>query len=969
LSALPPPVGQILRASAFTPAVRGYPGGIADTAAEQDEITAGAPGTGSGTVWQQSLEVWREAGIDWLRQGPSPEDLAAIEAEEHNTEPIPVVPAFDPPAGTEAPADDEVLLTGAAAETTSAAPEPAASEPAAAESAAAETGSGATPVAAATTPAREAAVAANVAQVTAAGARAVPGGPGRSGRSRRIVLVAAITSVGLVAGAIAGIAIAGSGGSSAFGLVTPYPPAALAGDEFAARTAGPGLPPTLTGIAGAGETVVAVGSRGGPAIPLPLFLVSRDGGRTWARAAVEGGTVAPALGAVPVLVAPGRGSWLALGQHAAWTSDDGMAWQPAPGVPMSAGDRILGLARTHFGFIAVGENVPGPAGSGVPGPVLWISSAGRTWQRKSGAALSLNGGLDAGGGSVLSLRWAAYRAGAIVVGGEISRPLVRHRGKRKTITNVESRGLWRSTNGGATWHPVTIPVSRGAGPGLAGLAASGSVFVAIRPGRTHTGRRDAVAFVSGTGATWRYAGRLTAGRRSPLRVITVAGSGQGFAVSGTTGAYRVAFFSAGGRGWHMTANQGRYSRTIVAGVTVAPGSVVVAAGAERRSGSGAASAAPYLLRARAGPGAVPRRSEVGQAVLAAAASTEVTVNDLAVAGGERVAAGSADGTPALWWAATGGHWAPAAVSVPASWTSGGLASVARGGAGWLAVGDAGALGSPVAPAPSVPVIMTSANGRAWHPAPGAGPLAARGTSLAQAAAGPMGYVVVGSAAGPGGTQGAAAWHSAGLGTWGRAAVAGVTGQAGMPGQMLAVTAGRFGFLAVGAAGGVPAVWTSPGGSSWRPTTLPLPAGAASAVLTKVAAAGGRVVAVGSAAPAAGAAQEEAAVPFAAVSTDGGRTWRETILHGPGPSAVTALTAAGSGFVAAGVTGAAGNQAAICWWSPNGHSWQRGAPLARGPGSGVTQLTALSARDGVLSGAGYAVTPAGEHPVSWVARYR
>jgi hypothetical protein len=71
-----------------------------------------------------------------------------------------------------------------------------------------------------------------------------------------------------------------------------------------------------------------------------------------------------------------------------------------------------------------------------------------------------------------------------------------------------------------------------------------------------------------------------------------------------------------------------------------------------------------------------------------------------------------------------------------------------------------------------------------------------------------------------------------------------------------------------------------------------------------------------------------------------------------------------------VTGPAGNEAAISWWSTDGLSWKRGAPLARGLGGpGVTQITALSARDGVLTGAGYAVSPSGEQPVSWRARYR
>jgi hypothetical protein len=420
--------------------------------------------------------------------------------------------------------------------------------------------------------------------------------------------------------------------------------------------------------------------------------------------------------------------------------------------------------------------------------------------------------------------------------------------------------------------------------------------------------------------------------------------------------------------------------------TVAPGFVAVSAGYRRQPGSGAAGVSPYLLLA--GQGAAAKPTEVGQAVLAAAAAADVTVDSLAAAGGEQVAAGGGDGSPALWWAPAGGHWARAVVSMPASWSPGSLTSVVHGSAGWLAVGDAGLPAQPLPlappippaqhlpPAAPVPVIMTSASGRAWGPGAGAQPLAALGTALAQAAAGPTGYVVVGSQAGPGGRPAAAAWYSARLSTWARAAVAraggtAAPGPAGTAGQMLGVTADRSGFAAVGSAGSAPAVWISRDGSAWRLTVLPLPAGAASAVLTRVAAVGGQVVAVGDYSPAGVGRRVAGPAPFAAISADGGRTWREAVLHAPGtPSAVTALTAAGSGFVAVGVTGVAGNQAMICWWSPNGVSWQ-GGQLVAGPlqGRGVQQLTALSAAGGVLTGAGYAVTQSGEHPVTWRARYR
>jgi hypothetical protein len=206
------------------------------------------------------------------------------------------------------------------------------------------------------------------------------------------------------------------------------------------------------------------------------------------------------------------------------------------------------------------------------------------------------------------------------------------------------------------------------------------------------------------------------------------------------------------------------------------------------------------------------------------------------------------------------------------------------------------------------------DGSTWLPVAAAQPLTVPGTALAQAAAGPSSYVVVGSAATPGGGPGPAAWYSAGLSTWARATIT-QAGPAGTGGAMLAVTADRSGFAAVGSSGKAPAAWTSPTGSTWQFTRLPLPAGAASAVLTQVTAVGGRVVAAGDALRAAGAGQHVAGpVPFAAVSGDGGRTWREVVLHAPaGPATITALTAAGRGFAAAGLSGVPGDQAMLAWW--------------------------------------------------------
>jgi len=428
---------------------------------------------------------------------------------------------------------------------------------------------------------------------------------------------------------------------------------------------------------------------------------------------------------------------------------------------------VLGLAGTGTGFVAVGEHT-----GRRPGPVVWTSADGRAWLRESASAL----GLTARGRHVTALRWVAARGGVILAAGRIA-AAPGHR---------PAAGLWRSTNGGHAWDQVRLPATHGATNWLAGLATNGSTFLAVRPGRTRSGRLDAVAYLSAQGSRWGYAGKLAPHRRTSMRVTDVTGSSNGFAVAAVTHSGQLAFLSTRGHRWHQTADPGRG----VAGLTAVPDGKVVVAG-NAQLGPGAAGARPHLLLIALGG-----RRQVGRPALTAAGTPDITVNALASAGRAQVGAGAADGAPAVWLASAGGRWAPAGLQLPDSWRSGALLSVVHGGSGWLAVGQAGTR------APYQPMILMSATGATWTPAPGTGPLTAPGTSLAAAAAGPAGYVVAGSTL-AGGRPVPAAWFSAGLSTWVRAPLP----SAGAGGQLLAVTAARSGFVAVGAAGGSPAVWT------------------------------------------------------------------------------------------------------------------------------------------------------------------
>ena len=92
--------------------------------------------------------------------------------------------------------------------------------------------------------------------------------------------------------------------------------------------------------------------------------------------------------------------------------------------------------------------------------------------------------------------------------------------------------------------------------------------------------------------------------------------------------------------------------------------------------------------------------------------------------------------------------------------------------------------------------------------------------------------------------------------------------------------------------------------------------------------------------------------------------------------VTALTAAGHGFAAVGRTGLPGRSVMLAWWSSDGLTWQDRVPAGGAKGDGevgggalVTQINAVTAGDGTLTGAGFAASTAAEHPILWHVRYR
>ena len=279
----------------------------------------------------------------------------------------------------------------------------------------------------------------------------------------------------------------------------------------------------------------------------------------------------------------------------------------------------------------------------------------------------------------------------------------------------------------------------------------------------------------------------------------------------------------------------------------------------------------------------------------------------------------------------------------------------HGPAGWLAVGTPG------------PVVMTSADGAIWGVAGGNITQDLAGVSAVAATSGPAGYVIVGKLVAPGGGCVADVWWSANLTSWTRAHdVNDATGSS----QVLAVAASGHGFVSVGSHDSKPAAWITGNGRSWTTIVLPVPGGAATAVLQQVAISGNRVVALGQASTGTGPAVGTATgtgpgtTPFAELSLDDGVTWQQVPFSSPGPdTAFTALAADPAGFTAAGLFGPPGQQDVAVWTSATGASWK---PSQSGGlnGSEAWQINALAPSGSAVTGIGTIITQQSQQTVTF-----
>lgn len=762
--------------------------------------------------------------------------------------------------------------------------------------------------------------------------------------SLAVPILAAI-SVGIAVVVFVG-ANNGSGGPPPSSLSAGFPPARLAAGDFAdtAALTGRGTSTPLGQVAVFGNDIVAVGSQQGARIPRARFFFSPDAGRTWQVGTEQAtGATEPAPGAGATLVAGGQHGWVAVGPTAAWDSQNGQSWLRGAQLPQQAGDHVTTLTATSSGFLAAGQNVPA-GNSAKASPVVWLSTNGTTWRRIAGTQLAL----PAAAGTVLGITGAASNGNTIVVSGTMG----------GTMTGS---ALWRSTNGGASWTAVTLPAGNGASATISGISPLNGGFVSVSPAQV-TGDAGANVYTSKDGATWQLSAQLVTADGAPLTVGLVTGGPHGAVVTGQARGLNIAFLSRDGATWAGTDPIGKAGGEQISGVALSPkGQAVLSA----TSIGGNAGHQPLLtlIGIHGGPVQVNLRKIQG------AVTGEVAVNAIAAAAGTQVAAGSADGLPAMWMSTDGGsQWTRVSPGVLAGPGDQQLTGVVHGPAGWLAVGgDVGAAAEP-------PVVVGSADGKTWKAVGGGTTFAGPGQIVpAAAAAGTSKYVIAGRET-TGDRTIAVTWYANGITGWARGSSA-QPGALDGPGnrQMNAVTATAKGFAAVGAAGTRPAAWLSADGRSWALVTLPLPASAAQAELGFVAANGNTVAAAGTAVTAAG--QQ---LPFAAVSANGGTTWTVTALPKPSgkaaATAVTALAAAGGGFTATGTYGAPGNEDVVVWMlargAAPGTAWTPAAPTGTGLSMQGTQaITALTATGSALTGVGFTATPASEEPTIWQSPVR
>ncbi|MEU6742330.1 hypothetical protein [Streptosporangium sandarakinum] len=763
-------------------------------------------------------------------------------------------------------------------------------------------------------------------------------GPTRRRSVRGLVVPAAVVMV---------LAVAVAGGLALWGWVgDPFGTGLrLVGDEsgsgdsvFVARpeAGGTGSSQVLNAVVADGSTVVAVGSDTTSPVPRPLFLVSTDGGSTWRLGRVNGPAGFQGGPTAVGAVAGGDGRWLAAGNdllgtgQGLWTSADGYEWtavDPAGTGAFTAGDKVMELARTSSGFVAVGTAV---LPDGTAGAVAWVSPDGRGWSRVDTSKI---GAPD----KVRGLKAVVAKGDAVVALGDPGQ------GRSSSV-------ILRSADGGRTWLRTGTELD-GVIPEPGTLAASGGGFVLV-PAQQRGEKGDVQVYCSSQGDDWNRCGGITGMDSDGAGVRRLTSSPQGVAAIAETGFERYAVYtSKDGHDWARSTDLGEVPGSLRAVAVSGTGTLVV--GGDER----AADVDNRLILITAPKGG--RAAPVPLGGIEGLARAERETARVAAGEGGFVAVGTASGDAGIWTSTDGQGWTAAG---PAQALGGprrqSLADVAQGRHGWLAVG-----GTMTDASSTEPLLLTSAGGADWRRVPIAGPLApaADHDFLAPhaVAAGPSGYVLAGEDRGPAGSV-PVLWFTPDLKRYTRAEKL-PAGGSGV--RLHDVSATSTGYVAVGGAGtaghetGV--VWVSADGTDWTARKPLLPPGATSAGLRHVVLHGGSVVATGV------ARTDQGDRPFGAVSADNGTTWRVSWLPAGRAAAVQDLAATDDGVVAVGWDGVPGEGDSAVWTSEDGTTWRR-HDLDQGnqSGEGAQWLGAVAVAGGRVVALGRSTTYDADHLTVW-----
>ncbi|MFI0450840.1 hypothetical protein [Actinomadura sp. 6N118] len=763
------------------------------------------------------------------------------------------------------------------------------------------------------------------------------------GKKPLLIGIGGLAAAALVAAG--GFFVLGGGDESDDGTVT------LAKNVFAIDPAvrADGRIQQLTDVASVGSTVVAVGGESDPDQQRGVFLVSGDGGKTFKQASVGGLEGAgPASGDVPQQVVGSERGWIAIGSRAGggavWTSRDGKDWQRQPdavGDVFRPGNQVKQVITTGSGFAAIGENSEKGDFSDSQ-PALWLSTDGQRWEALIGDKFAIPAPARKG---KVSLIRAAASGNAILLSSQHTPD------PKKPQTTF--RRVWRSDDGGRTWVPAKVPAPKGARGLMVGGGKPG--LLVIREVKDGDKPAYGQAYTSTDGQAWTTAGKL----ESPgyQQVSQILATDSGYAALVVRGRDVLISRTQDGKSWQDAGFLPNKSGQTLQSAALSGDQTILVG---RATGVGDGDALLSVWNARGS------QLPVDPAKVPGAKRPDHNVATVAAADGRAVAVGSAGGDAALWSTQDGKSWTAGKGSGTALARPGFqmLLDVTGGKSGWLTVGFDDSV-------PRRPIVLTSADGATWQAMDGDAQFKPEKDALTTfaAASGPAGYVIVGDEG-----LSATTWFSADLKKWERGKGIGSNALAAQPNSnrwMRSAAGGSFGYVAVGgvrdpnvgdAPADRPAVWTSADGKQWTLQQPQLPGGLREGFLSHVAAKGNTLVAAGT------ATTGSANMPLAYVSTDGGKTWRESKMPAPDGVAgidVTALTETSKGFTATGVTGRQGATDVVSWTSADGVSWTPSKPGGDGlDGDGDQQITGLAALSDTLLGVGRTVTRSDEQPVLW-----